>query len=64
VTPACCARPSSPWRYLIDPLPGGASGVRQRFTRGLDGLQANMSVTLRAMKAAAESSPATHTGPG
>jgi len=27
------ARPSSSWRYLIDPLPGG-SRVRQRFTHG------------------------------
>ena len=27
------ARPSSLWRYLIDPLPGG-SRVRQRFTHG------------------------------
>jgi len=73
------ARPSSLWRYRIDPLPGGASRVRQRFTHGpgvsflrevatkapnlaaeiiaarRDGLQANMSATLRAMKAAAES---------
>ncbi|MGN6176506.1 MAG: SRPBCC family protein [Streptosporangiaceae bacterium] len=72
------ARPSSTWRYRIDPLPGG-SRVRQRFTHGpgdsylravateasdraaeiiaarLDGLRANMSATLRAMKAAAES---------
>jgi uncharacterized protein YndB with AHSA1/START domain len=76
------ARPSSSWRYLIDPLPGG-SRVRQRFTHGpgasylravaakapdqaaeiiaarRDALRANMSATLRAMKAAAESSPAT-----
>jgi uncharacterized protein YndB with AHSA1/START domain len=82
------ARPSSSWRYLIDPLPGGGSRIRQRFTHGpgtsylravaanapdraaefiaarLDGLRANMSVTLRAMKAAAESSPATYSGPG
>ena len=28
------ARPSSSWRYLIDPLPGGGSKVRQRFTHG------------------------------
>jgi uncharacterized protein YndB with AHSA1/START domain len=28
------ARPSSLWRYLIDPLPGGGSRVRQRFTHG------------------------------
>ena len=73
------ARPSSSWRYRIDPLPGGGSRVRQRFTHGpgtsflravaaeapdhaaeiiaarLDGLRANMSATLRAMKAAAES---------
>jgi uncharacterized protein YndB with AHSA1/START domain len=72
------ARPSSSWRYQIDPLPGG-SRVRQRFTHGpgasylraaaatapdqaaeiiaarRDGLRANMSATLRAMKAAAES---------
>jgi hypothetical protein len=27
------ARPSSSWRYLIDPLPGG-SRVRQCFTHG------------------------------
>jgi uncharacterized protein YndB with AHSA1/START domain len=76
------ARPSSLWRYRIDPLPGGGSRVRQRFTHGpgssflqefaakapdqaaeliaarLDGLRANMSATLRAMKAAAESSHA------
>jgi uncharacterized protein YndB with AHSA1/START domain len=81
------ARPSSSWRYRIDPLPGG-SRVRQRFTHGpgasylravaaeapdraaeiiavrLDGLQASMSATLRAMKAAAESSHATGAGPG
>jgi len=74
------ARPSSSWRYRIDPLPGGGSRVRQRFTHGpgasflrevaagapnqaaeiiaarRDGLRANMSATLRAMKAAAESS--------
>ena len=73
------ARPSSLWRYLIDPLPGGGSRVRQRFTHGpgtsflreiaatapdqaaeiiaarRDGLRANMSATLRALKAAAES---------
>lgn len=76
------ARPSSSWRYRIDPLPGGGSRVRQRFTHGpgasylraaaakapdraaeiiaarRDGLRANMSATLRAMKAAAESSHA------
>lgn len=75
-------RPSSSWQYLIDPLPGGGSRVRQRFTHGpgasylraavaeapdlaaqilasrRDGLSANMRATLRAMKAAAESSPA------
>ena len=28
------ARPSSSWRYQIDPLPGGGSRVRQRFTHG------------------------------
>ena len=28
------ARPSSLWRYEIDPLPGGGSRVRQRFTHG------------------------------
>lgn len=28
------ARPSSLWRYWIDPLPGGGSRVRQRFTHG------------------------------
>jgi uncharacterized protein YndB with AHSA1/START domain len=73
------ARPSSSWRYRIDPLPAGGSRVLQRFTHGpgasylrataakapdqaariiaarRDGLQANMSATLRAMKAAAES---------
>jgi uncharacterized protein YndB with AHSA1/START domain len=77
------ARPSSSWRYRIDPLPGGGSRVRQRFTHGpgasflraaaaeapnraaeiigarRDGLRANMSATLRAMKAVAESPPAT-----
>jgi uncharacterized protein YndB with AHSA1/START domain len=82
------ARPSSLWQYRIDPLPGGASRVRQRFTHGpgdsflreiaanvpgpaaeiitarRDGLQANMTRTLRAMKAAAESSPAAGVGPG
>jgi uncharacterized protein YndB with AHSA1/START domain len=76
------ARPSSAWRYQIDPLPGG-SRIRQRFTHGpgasylraaaanapdraaeiiaarRDALRANMSATLRATKAAAESSPAT-----
>jgi hypothetical protein len=76
------ARPSSSWRYQIDPLPGG-SRVRQRFTHGpgasylraaaakapdqaaeiiaarREMLRANMSATLRAMKAAAESSPVT-----
>jgi uncharacterized protein YndB with AHSA1/START domain len=80
------ARPSSLWWYGIDPLPGGGSRVRQRFTHGpgdsllravaaeaphgateiiaarLDGLQANMSATLRAMKAAAESPRATGVG--
>ena len=74
------ARPSSWWRYRIDPLPGGGSRIRQRFTHGSgasylravaakapdraaeiiaarrDGLRANMRTTLRAMKAAAESS--------
>src|SRR5215469_10395956 len=83
--PAC---PSSSWRYRIDPLPGGGSRVRQRFTHGpgdsflravaaeapdgaaeiiaarLDGLRANMSATLRAIKAAAESSHATGVGSG
>ena len=73
------ARPSSLWRYEIDPLPGGGSRVRQRFTHGpgfsflraiaenapnlaadfiaarRDGLRANMTATLRAMKAVAES---------
>lgn len=72
-------RPSSLWRYRIDPLPDGGSRVRQRFTHGpgfsflrelaetrprraariiaarLDGLRANMTATLRAMKVAAES---------
>ena len=81
------ARPSSSWRYRIDPLPGGRR-VRQRFTHGpgasylraaaanapdraaeiiaarLDGLRANMSATLRAMKAAVESSHAADIGPG
>ena len=28
------ARPSSLWRYRIDPLPGGGIRVRQRFTHG------------------------------
>ena len=28
------ARPSSLWRYRIDPLPSGGSRVRQRFTHG------------------------------
>jgi hypothetical protein len=28
------ASPSSSWRYQIDPLPGGGSRVRQRFTQG------------------------------
>jgi uncharacterized protein YndB with AHSA1/START domain len=28
------ARPSSSWRYQIDPLPGGGSRVQQRFTHG------------------------------
>ncbi len=82
------ARPSAFWRYRIDPLPGGGSRVRQRFTHGpgvsylravaatapdraaeiiaarRDGLRANMTATLRAMKAAAESSHAVGTGPG
>jgi uncharacterized protein YndB with AHSA1/START domain len=82
------ARPSSLWRYRIDPLPGGGSRVRQRFTHGTgdsflreitanapdgaaeiiaarrDGLLANMRATLRAMKAAAESSQAAGVGPG
>ena len=73
------ARPSSSWRYRIDPIPGGGSRVRQRFTHGpgasylrafaaktpdqaaeiiaarRDGIGANMTATLRAMKAAAES---------
>jgi uncharacterized protein YndB with AHSA1/START domain len=81
------ARPSSSWRYRIDPLPGGGSRVRQRFTHGpgasylraaaaeapdraaeiiaarRQGLRANMSATLRAMKAAAESSHATGRDP-
>jgi hypothetical protein len=81
-------RPSSSWRYRIDPLPGVGSRVRQRFTHGpgagylraaavkapdraaeiiaarLDGLRANMSTTLRAMKAAAESPHATGVGQG
>jgi len=81
------ARPSSSWRYRIDPLPGGGSRVRQRFTHGpgasylraaaaqapdraaeiiaarRDGLRANMTATLRAMKAAAESSHPTGVGP-
>ena len=77
------ARPSSSWRYRIDPLPGGGSRIRQRFTHGpgtsflraiavqaperaadvvaarRDGLRANMSATMRAMRAVAESSPVT-----
>jgi hypothetical protein len=76
------------WRYRIDPLPGGGSRVRQRFTHGpgasflrefaamapdraaevlaarRDGLRANMSATLRAMKAAAETAQAAGVGPG
>jgi uncharacterized protein YndB with AHSA1/START domain len=28
------ARPSSAWRYQIDPLPDGGSRIRQRFTHG------------------------------
>ena len=28
------SRPSSAWRYHIDPLPGGCSRVRQSFTHG------------------------------
>ena len=28
------ARPSSWWRYRIDPLPGGGSRIWQRFTHG------------------------------
>src|SRR5215475_2830490 len=82
------ARPSSSWRYRIDPLPGGGSRVRQLFTHGpgasflrevaanapdraaeliaarQDGLRANMSATLRAMKAAAESPHASAPRPG
>jgi hypothetical protein len=82
------ARPSSLWRYRIDPLPGGGSRVRQRFTHGpgdsflrevaaqapdqaavliaarLDGLRAGMRATLRAIKADAQSPPATGAGPG
>jgi uncharacterized protein YndB with AHSA1/START domain len=82
------ARPSSSWRYQIDPLPGGGSRVGQRFTHGpgfsylrevaakvpgqaagiiaarRDGLRANMSAALRAMKAAAEMAQATGVGPG
>jgi uncharacterized protein YndB with AHSA1/START domain len=74
------ARPSSSWRYRIDPLPRGGSRVQHRFTHGpgasylrafaaktpeqaaeiiaarRDGIRANMTATLRAMKAAAESS--------
>jgi hypothetical protein len=81
-------RPSSSWRYRIDPLPGGGSRVRQRFTHGpgasylravaakapdraaeiiaarRDGLRSNMSATLRAMKAAVESSHAIGVSPG
>jgi hypothetical protein len=80
------ARPSSSWRYRIDPLPCG-SRVRQRFIHGPGDsylraaaakapnraaeiiaarrhrLRANMSATLRAMKAAVESSHATDAGP-
>jgi len=80
------ARPSSTWRYQIDPLPGGGSSVQQRFTHGpgasylrattakapdraaqiiaarRDGLRANMSATLHAMKAAAESTHPTGGG--
>ena len=81
-------RPSSLWRYRIDPLPGVGCRIRQRFTHGpgasylraaaakaqdraaeiiaarRDGLRANMSATLRAMKAAAESSHAIGVSPG
>jgi hypothetical protein len=31
------ARPSSSWRYRIDPLPGGGSRIWQRFTHGPGG---------------------------
>ena len=72
-------RPSSRWRYQIDPLAGGGSRVQHRFAHGpgasylrtaaaktpnqaaaiivarRDRLRSNMSTTLRAMKAAAES---------
>jgi hypothetical protein len=50
------ARPSSSWRYRIDPLPGGSSRVRQRFTHrpGASYLKA----------AAAESSHASGVNPG
>ena len=81
-------RPSSSWRYRIDPLAGVGSRVRQRFTHGpgasylraaaakapeqaaeiiaarRDGLRANMSATLRAMKAAAQSADRAGAGPG
>jgi uncharacterized protein YndB with AHSA1/START domain len=74
-------RPSSSWRYRIDPLPGIGTSVRQRFIHGpgasylrvvaakaperaaeiiaarRDALRANMTATLRAMKAAAEEAP-------
>ena len=82
------ACPSSSWRYRIDPLPGGGSLIRQRFTQGpgasylreaaamapnraadiiearLGRLRANMSATLRAMKATAESSHPTEPSGG
>ncbi len=72
-------RPSSRWRYQIDPLSGGGSRVQHRFAHGpgasylrtaaaktpnqaaaiivarRDRLRSNVSTTLRAMKAAAES---------
>jgi hypothetical protein len=82
------ARPSSSWRYRIDPLPGGGSRVRQRLTHEpgashlraaaakapdqaaeiiaarRDGLRVNMTATLRAMQATAESPHRTGVGPG
>jgi len=55
--------PSSRWRYDLDPAPDGATLVRHRFVHGpgdsgrRQTLQANMRLTLAAMKAAAEEQP-------
>jgi hypothetical protein len=47
------ARPSSSWRYKIDPLPGGGSRVRQRFTHG-SGASYLREVAMKAPERAAE----------